>query len=80
MPTDVPSQGRRIFIYDNREFPDPDPEMSVEQVRESLADHFGDLVNATVKESRRGIDTIYEFERKVGTKGAGVKGISGEKP
>ncbi len=23
----------RIFVYDDREFPDPDPEMSVDQVK-----------------------------------------------
>ena len=23
----------RIFVYDDREFPDPDPQMSVEQVK-----------------------------------------------
>ena len=28
----------RIFVYDDREFPDPDPEMSVEQVKAVLAD------------------------------------------
>ena len=65
-------QGKRIFVYDDREFPDPDPEMSVEQVQESLADHFGDLARATVKQSKRGLDTIYEFHRQVGTKGGGT--------
>ena len=61
---------RRIFIYDNREFPDPDPSMTVEQVRDSLADHFGDLANASWKETKRGQDTIYEYERRTGTKGS----------
>ena len=65
----------RIFVYDNREFPDPDPELSVDDVRKSLADFYGELSNATVKESARANaesgedDNIYEFERKVGTKG-----------
>ena len=26
----------RIFIYDDREFPDPDPEMTVDQVKATL--------------------------------------------
>ena len=26
----------RIFVYDDREFPDPDPQMSVEQVKATL--------------------------------------------
>ena len=60
----------RVFVYDDREFPDPDPEMSVEQVKGTLADFYGEIANASVKETRRGDDTIYEFQRRVGTKGA----------
>lgn len=60
----------RIFVYDGREHPDPDPSMSVDDVRKSMSDFFGELANATVKESKRGEDTIYEFTRRVGTKGA----------
>ena len=63
----------RIFVYDDREFPDPDPEMSVEQVKATLADFYGEIANASVKESIRGYDTIYEFERRVGTKGAATR-------
>ncbi len=60
----------RIFVYDDREFPDPDPQMSVEQVKNTLSDFYGEIANASVKESKRGDDTIYEFQRRVGTKGA----------
>ena len=60
----------RIFIYDGREFEDPDPEMTVEQVKTSLADFYGELANATVNETKRGNDTIYQFNKRVGTKGA----------
>ena len=61
----------RIFVYDDREFPDPDPEMSVEQVKATLADFYGEIANASVKETtQRGEDTIFEFQRRVGTKGA----------
>ena len=60
----------RKFIYDGREFEDPDPEMTVEQVKTSLADFYGDLANATVSETKRGDDTIYQFNKRVGTKGA----------
>ena len=59
----------RIFVYDDREFPDPDPEMSVDQVKGTLADFYGEIANASVKETKRGDDTIYEFQRRVGTKG-----------
>lgn len=61
--------GNRIFIYDSREFPDPDPNLTVEQVQQHYADFFGDLHTATVEESTRGEDTLYTFTRKVGTKG-----------
>ena len=60
----------RIFVYDDREFPDLDPDMSVEQVKATLADFYGEIANASVKETKRGDDTIYEFQRRVGTKGA----------
>ena len=60
----------RIFVYDDREFPDPDPQMSVEQVKATLSDFYGEIANASVKETKRGEDTIYEFQRRVGTKGA----------
>ena len=58
------------FVYDDREFPDPDPEMSVDQVKATLSDFYGEIANASVKETKRGDDTIYEFQRRVGTKGA----------
>ena len=60
----------RVFVYDDREFPDPDPEMSVEQVKAVLSDFYGEIANASVKETVRGEDTIFEFQRRVGTKGA----------
>lgn len=59
----------RIFVYDGRRFPDPDPDMPVDQVKKSLADFFGELTNATSEERVEGDDTIIEFKRTVGTKG-----------
>lgn len=60
----------RIFVYDGREFEDPDPEMTVDQVKENLTNFYGDLANATVSETKRGDDTIHTFNKRVGTKGA----------
>ena len=60
----------RIFVYDSREFPDPDADMTVDQVRASLADFLPELASATVQETTRGEDTVYQFQRQVGTKGA----------
>ena len=59
----------RVFIYDGREFPDPAPSRSVEEVKAMMADFFPELFNAEVRESRRGEDTLHEFVRRVGTKG-----------
>ena len=60
----------RVFVYDNREFPDPDPSLSVEQVKAPLANFFGEVATAEVQESQRGEDTVFEFIRRVGVKGA----------
>ena len=35
-----------------------------------MADFYGEIANASVKETTRGDDTIFEFQRRVGTKGA----------
>jgi PRTRC genetic system protein C len=60
----------RIFVYDGREFPDPDPGLSVEDVRRQLSDFFPELTNAETREERRGDDEVrYTFTRRIGTKG-----------
>ena len=66
----------RVFVYDGREFPDPDPNLSVDDVRASMSNFFPELSNAEVKESQRDSATepgqqesVYEFQRRVGTKG-----------
>ena len=66
----------RIFIADGREFPDPDPSLSVGEVQRMLADFMPELHNAEVKQSKRPStttpaesDDVYEFVKRVGTKG-----------
>ncbi len=59
----------RVFVYDGREFPDPDPKMSVDEVRQSMTSFFPELANAESKPSKRGDDEIIEFRKRVGTKG-----------
>ena len=59
----------RIFVADGREHPDPDPGLTIENVRDLMADFLPDLVGATWIETARGEDTIIEFQRRVGTKG-----------
>ena len=60
----------RIFVYDNRSFPDPDPAVSVEDVRQQLAQYFPELTNADTRQEQRGEDIVYTFSRRIGTKGA----------
>ena len=59
----------RVFVYDGREFPDPDPNMSVEEVRQSMTNFFPELANAETNESKLGENDIFEFKKRVGTKG-----------
>lgn len=59
----------RKFVYDGREFPDPDPSKTPDEVRQMMTDFFPELATAEVKEQKKGDDTYYEFARKTGTKG-----------
>jgi len=59
----------RVFVYDDREFPDPDPNMSLDEVRQSMTNFFPELANAQTHESKRGEDDIIEFVKNVGVKG-----------
>jgi PRTRC genetic system protein C len=59
----------RVFVYDGREFPDPDPNLEVEAVKKMMTDFFPELANAETKQAARGEDTLYEFVKKVGVKG-----------
>ena len=67
----------RIFIYDQREFPDPDPQLSVEDVRHQLTDFFPELANAETREEKRGDDTLYTFSKRIGTKGRPTPDVVG---
>ena len=63
----------RVFVYDGREFTDPDPNMSENEVRQSMTNFFPELANAEIKESKRtknGVEeNVFEFKKRVGTKG-----------
>lgn len=67
----------RIFVYDGREYPDPDPTSTPEEVRTTLSALLPELANAEIKASKRpaqsgeGEDDIFEMKRRVGTKGEG---------
>ncbi len=59
----------RVFVYDGREFPDPDSTLTPEEVKQTMTDFFPELANAEIKETKRDEDTLYELVRKVGVKG-----------
>ena len=59
----------RIFVYDGKEMPDPDPKMSVDEVRQSFVEFFPELANADNKKTKRGEDEVYTFSKRTGTKG-----------
>jgi PRTRC genetic system protein C len=59
----------RIFVVDGREFPDPDPQLPVEEVRQQLSEFFPELANADTREEQHGDDARYVFTRRIGTKG-----------
>ncbi len=60
----------RVFVYDGREFPDPDAALSTDDVRQHMTNFFPELSNAETKTSKRGDDDIIEFKKRVGTKGS----------
>jgi PRTRC genetic system protein C len=59
----------RIFSYDGREFPDPDPALSVDEVRQSMVNFYPELSNADTDTKKRGDDEVIYFKKRVGTKG-----------
>jgi len=59
----------RVFVYDGREFPDPDATLTPDEVRQKMTDFFPELANAEVREQKRDEETRYELVRRVGTKG-----------
>ena len=75
----------RVFVYDGRELPDPDPKMAVEEVRQNMSSFFPELANAETAHSKRKSktdpaveDDIYEFKRRVGTKGLSPYQVRGK--
>lgn len=60
----------RKFVYDGKSYDDPNPDFSIDQVREHMANFFPELTTAEVLPARtEGDDQIIEFKRKVGVKG-----------
>jgi PRTRC genetic system protein C len=61
----------RVFAYDSREFADPDPSLTTEEVKLQFAQFFPELQTAEIRTVQKDADTTaYEFIRKTGTKSA----------
>lgn len=68
---------KRIFVYDGREREDPDPKMTVDEVRAYFTVWFPELANAEAlppvarpsKTVPGQAEQVIEFRRKTGTKG-----------
>jgi PRTRC genetic system protein C len=66
----TPIAVQRVFLYNGRTLPDPDPRMSPEQVKQFYSAIHADLTNAAVGEGRfEGETQTFEFKRGIGTKG-----------
>ena len=59
----------RVFVYDSREFPDPDPSMTADEVRQSMTSFFPELSNSDTSTRKDNEKTIVEFKKRTGTKG-----------
>ena len=59
----------RVFIADNQEMEDPDPALSIEDVRRMLADYMPELHNCDVHEEDKDGKHYVSFIKRVGTKG-----------
>lgn len=60
----------REFRYNSVVLPDPDPNLTIEQVRDTFAALYPEIVNADVEgPETAGAKMIYTFRRAVGTKG-----------
>ncbi len=62
---------KRAFRYNNIPLVDPDPKMSVQQVREFYANIYPEITTAEIDgPENKGEQIVYTFRRAVGTKGA----------
>lgn len=60
----------REFYYNGVRIPDPDPEMTVEQVRDLLTPNFPEIATASISGPEdTGTELRYTFSRAIGTKG-----------
>ncbi len=64
------AEEERVFVYDGREFKDPDKKMTNDEVRLYYATFFPELANAEILPAvKRKGEQVIEFKRRTGTKG-----------
>ena len=54
---------QRLFVYDGREFPDWDPQLTPHQVRAIIADFYPDIATTDIVHAHRGPQSIYLFAK-----------------
>ncbi len=60
----------RTFVFNGSPLPDPDPKMSIEEVRELLTPAYPELATAKLTGPEdTGTSLRYSFSREIGTKG-----------
>ena len=60
----------REFLYHGTSLADPDPKLSIEEVRSFYANQFPELTNAAITGPETVGDRLrYSFERAIGSKG-----------
>lgn len=59
----------RKFVADGREFPVPNPALTVDEIKKMLGDFLPELLTADVEKTVKGEEETYTFKKKVGTKG-----------
>lgn len=60
----------RVFMYNGVKLDDPNPNMSIEQVRVALSAVYGDIATAELTGPEpRGNKHVYTFRRSAGMKG-----------
>ena len=70
MTTQTDNPVRRIFRYDDKTFPDPGAEYSIEQVQQHLCAFFPELGHAKTEEKKRDDGTLeIIFSKQVSRKG-----------
>lgn len=59
----------RKFVYDGREFPDPNPAWSTDEVRQNMSKFMPELANADTSTREKEGVLYVDFKKRVGTKG-----------